>query len=97
MTNPMLNAYRCPALPHANASVNGSTQSVLRQGVMMGGMNRRATLWATVQGWVKRAWAVHTQRRALRRLSARQLADVGLSIDQARREAARPFWDMPNT
>ena len=32
------------------------------------------------------------QREALKRLDDRLLDDVGLSREQARREAAKPFW-----
>lgn len=39
--------------------------------------------------------AVMRQRRALARLSDAQLNDLGLSREDAAREAARPFWDLP--
>jgi len=32
------------------------------------------------------------QRRALARLDTRLLRDIGISAEQARREAAKPFW-----
>lgn len=35
------------------------------------------------------------QRRALNRLEARLLADIGLCPEAARREAMRPGWDAP--
>ena len=35
------------------------------------------------------------QRRALGRLDADQLVDLGLSALDAEREANRPFWDVP--
>jgi uncharacterized protein YjiS (DUF1127 family) len=38
--------------------------------------------------WLHRA----RSRRALLRLSERELRDVGLSAEAARREAALPFW-----
>lgn len=40
-----------------------------------------------------RQWrTVSAQRRALRLLDQDALHDIGLRADQARREAARPFW-----
>lgn len=58
---------------------------------------------ATVRGAARpaifarlRAWAeLARQRRALARLSAERLADLGLEAGQAQAEAARPFWDAP--
>ncbi|MGB0712177.1 MAG: DUF1127 domain-containing protein [Gammaproteobacteria bacterium] len=38
--------------------------------------------------WVRR----HRQRRRLAALDERLLADIGVSRDQARIEAAKPFW-----
>ncbi|MGI3165162.1 DUF1127 domain-containing protein [Pseudooceanicola sp. 200-1SW] len=38
---------------------------------------------------------VHRERRALQNLDAALLADIGVTRDQARREAARPIWDTP--
>jgi uncharacterized protein YjiS (DUF1127 family) len=35
------------------------------------------------------------QRRALARLDARALDDIGVSPAEARAEAARPAWDAP--
>lgn len=35
------------------------------------------------------------ERRALERLDARMLADIGLSEADARRESARAVWDTP--
>jgi uncharacterized protein YjiS (DUF1127 family) len=46
-------------------------------------------------GWLEklRFWAeLRRQRRALATLDGRLLTDIGLSPDQARREAAKPFW-----
>ncbi len=39
--------------------------------------------------------AVYRQRRALARLDAALLADIGLDRDAALDEAGRPFWDAP--
>jgi uncharacterized protein YjiS (DUF1127 family) len=47
-------------------------------------------LGATLRRWI----AVSRQRRALASLDADALADIGLSAAEARREAARPFWDV---
>ena len=35
-------------------------------------------------------------RRALSRLSRDGLEDIGLSAQEARREAERPYWDAPS-
>ncbi len=42
-----------------------------------------------------RALGLARQRRALAKLAPEQLEDIGLSAEQARAEAARPFWDAP--
>lgn len=39
--------------------------------------------------------AIHRQRRRLIELDDALLKDIGLTRDQARREAERPFWDAP--
>lgn len=39
--------------------------------------------------------ALHRQRRALARLDAADLADIGLTRAQAEAEAKRPVWDAP--
>lgn len=36
-------------------------------------------------------------RRALRGLSDAQLQDVGVTREQAQKEAQRPIWDVPET
>lgn len=36
--------------------------------------------------------ARHASRQALARMDARLLADIGLTREQARHEAAKPFW-----
>jgi len=48
-------------------------------------------LSATIQVWIERG----RQRRALGELADRKdhlLADIGLSVEEARHEAAKPFW-----
>ncbi len=39
--------------------------------------------------------AVARERSRLGSLTAEQLGDLGIDLDSARREAARPFWDLP--
>lgn len=41
---------------------------------------------------LRNAAARARQRRALAELDARLLADIGLTPDDVRREAAKPFW-----
>jgi len=36
--------------------------------------------------------ARHASRQALARMDERLLADIGLTREQARREAAKPYW-----
>lgn len=55
---------------------------------------RRGFLGA-VSGVVARVAAVTSERRRLSELSDAQLRDIGLTRDQARAEAERPFWDLP--
>lgn len=39
---------------------------------------------------------VQRQRGELAKLSDQQLHDIGITREQAEREARRPFWDLPN-
>lgn len=39
--------------------------------------------------------ALRRQRQHLARLDDCRLRDIGLSPEEARREAGRPFWDAP--
>ena len=61
-------------------------------------VSQPATAWTA---WVKRVrkvsvWMdVWTERRHLERLDQRMLADIGLTDVQARTEAERPIWDLP--
>ncbi len=41
--------------------------------------------------------ATQHQRRALRKLGSDALNDLGLSREDAKSEANRPFWDVPAT
>jgi len=40
---------------------------------------------------------VWRSRRALARLDARALADIGISAKSAHSEARKPIWDVPGT
>ena len=40
--------------------------------------------------------AVARQRRALARLDAHALSDIGLTSDRAQTESRRPFWQIPD-
>lgn len=44
--------------------------------------------------WINRAHKISVQRCHLASLSDEALDDIGLSRDEAAREAARPFWDI---
>jgi len=41
------------------------------------------------------AFALYRSRRDLAKLDAAQLSDIGLSHSDARKEAVRPVWDVP--
>ena len=41
------------------------------------------------------ALALHHQRKQLAQLDTAQLADIGLTADQAIAESKRPVWDAP--
>lgn len=43
-----------------------------------------------------RMFAVARQRRALADLDDHLLRDIGVSPEEARKEAARPMWDAPD-
>lgn len=45
--------------------------------------------------WLVHAWEIHRERRALARLDAAMLKDIGLNHREAQREANRSFWDVP--
>jgi uncharacterized protein YjiS (DUF1127 family) len=40
--------------------------------------------------------AVARQRRALARLDAHALSDIGLTPERAQTESRRPFWQIPD-
>ena len=41
------------------------------------------------------AFRVMRERARLAQMTEEELADVGLTVEQANREVARPFWDLP--
>ena len=43
------------------------------------------------------ALAVWRSRRALARLDAARLEDIGITRERAKREAEKPVWDVPAT
>ena len=45
---------------------------------------------------LRQAPALARQRRMLAELDEARLTDIGLTPEQARIEAERPFWDGPN-
>ncbi|CUH76430.1 DUF1127 domain-containing protein [Tropicibacter naphthalenivorans] len=45
---------------------------------------------------LRKLFALHQSRQALRALDADQLRDVGLTKAQAQAEANRPVWDAPD-
>jgi Domain of unknown function (DUF1127). len=66
------------------------TARLAPRGVQAGGSLQRLVARAHL------ALAAHRQRRALAHLDPHLLADVGLTVDEARAEAARPLWDVPS-
>lgn len=46
----------------------------------------------TLRYWLHTCLQRHQTRRALLQLSDEQLADIGLSREQARHEGGKPFW-----
>lgn len=50
------------------------------------------TQWRHILDWLSLCQERARQRRALLRLDARLLADIGVDCVQAQREAAKPCW-----
>lgn len=46
---------------------------------------------------LRRALGLRSSRRALASLDDHMLADIGLTRDEAEREALRPVWDAPES
>ncbi|MEP2704708.1 MAG: DUF1127 domain-containing protein [Roseibium sp.] len=55
-------------------------------------LNQVARFVSLIMRWSQTA----KSRRQLSELTYAELKDIGVTPDQARREAARPFWDGPN-
>lgn len=51
-----------------------------------------ARLGVRLWTWLAAAAERHRQRRSLAALNDHQLADIGLTHEDAQREAAKPFW-----
>ena len=51
-------------------------------------------IWSLLHS-MTRSFALVGQRRALGALEPHLLDDIGLSAEEARDEAGRPFWDAP--
>ncbi|TWC32378.1 uncharacterized protein DUF1127 [Pseudomonas sp. SJZ079] len=72
----------------------------LRQQELLDEVRLRVVASSTVEGreFGQSRWALFwrrlSSRRALLSLTAEQLADIGLSREQALREAWRPFWTL---
>ncbi|MBZ0124420.1 MAG: DUF1127 domain-containing protein [Roseovarius sp.] len=49
------------------------------------------------RGSLRDLLALWRQRRALARLDSRALDDIGISRTEARQEASRPVWDVPQS
>lgn len=51
---------------------------------------------APAGGFLRRSLALWRQRRALAQLDDDALHDIGVSRAEARREARRPVWEVPD-
>lgn len=52
---------------------------------------RRSSLLRTLRS----LWSLSRSRSALARLDKAQLEDIGVTAEEARKEAARSVWDVP--
>lgn len=77
---------RAPASRHSNASRQSRFSALAGLATVLMTPLRRACL--TLLCWSARS----RQRRSLRELTAAQLKDVGLTAEQAKREAIKYFW-----
>ncbi len=57
--------------------------------------NTRAIFTPSALPKLARILELGRQRRALMRLDAAQLSDIGVTATQARTEARKPVWDVP--
>lgn len=55
----------------------------------------RFTNPALIGEFLARAWQAGRERRALAELDPRLLLDMGIDPAEARREASRSFWELP--
>jgi uncharacterized protein YjiS (DUF1127 family) len=46
--------------------------------------------------WLRLALAARRQRHDLSRLPPEVLRDIGITAEEARREAGKPVWDVPS-
>ena len=46
--------------------------------------------------WVADAFAARRQRNILKHLDQSRLEDIGVTYRTARKEANKPFWDVPS-
>ena len=51
-----------------------------------------ASLWRLVRNWIALRLEVQRQRRDLGALTPRELKDIGVTPEQARRESRKPVW-----
>ncbi len=72
----------CPTKPPAPPTASAPASATTRP---------HRGLWQTL----RRLGELARQRRALAEMDAHRLRDIGLSAEEARREAARPLWDAP--
>ncbi|WP_431695253.1 DUF1127 domain-containing protein [Rhizobium giardinii] len=58
----------------------------------VGATSRARRLFSRVISWIAEREEKRLSRLALAELTDQQLADIGVTPAQARREAAQPFW-----
>lgn len=59
--------------------------------ILTGASSGRLRLHVPVGKWIQ----VARERRRLSAMTEQQLRDIGVNAATAAREAARPFWDLP--
>ncbi|MEL6978629.1 MAG: hypothetical protein AAGM38_08135 [Pseudomonadota bacterium] len=85
-------AYHVGSAPASGAGARDQAPWSLVPSVRGGAARRATPSW---RADLRLAWAVAAERRALARMDAAQLKDLGLTSEAAAREASRPFWDLP--
>ncbi len=78
---------RLPGAVESNSSAPGTTRSLVAT-LDLYLPRRGRNFWATLARWHERA----SQRRALAKLDADLLRDIGITHRRAKREAEKPFW-----